>query len=82
MHPADIIAALSKRGINITEVARREGVSPQIVGCVIRGEKRSLPVAKCIAEITGHSLEKLWPGAYQYQPRGRWRDRFISRQAA
>ena len=82
MHPADIIALLSKAGVTLTEIGRREHVSQQIVGCVIRGEKRSLPVAKCIAAITGKSLEDLWPGAYQYAPRGRWRDRFVSRQAA
>ena len=82
MHPADIIALLSKRGIAIGDIARREQVSSQIVGCVIRGEKRSLPIAQCIASVTGKTLEQLWPGAYQYAPRGRWRDRFVSRQAA
>lgn len=82
MHPADIIALLSKRGIAIVDIARLEQVSPQIVGCVIRGEKHSLPIAQCIANLTGKTLEQLWPGAYQYAPRGRWRDRFVRRQTA
>jgi lambda repressor-like predicted transcriptional regulator len=80
MHYADIIAALTKRGWNLTRIAEAEGVNVSSVSRVVRGTGRSISVARRIARIIGVPVNTLWPDAYG-KPRPRYRDR-IDRQAA
>jgi len=65
MHPADIKAAIEKAGTTQAAIARQLGVGPVMVWQVIHGRSVSRPVADAIADITGLSLKKLWPGVYE-----------------
>lgn len=64
MHPADIKAALQKRGYWITDVARGLGVTPSAVSLIVRGEKKSRRVAREISRLTGIPVGRLFPGQY------------------
>jgi lambda repressor-like predicted transcriptional regulator len=64
MHPADIKASLTKAGIPPSKVARRLGLAQAHISNVINSRVKSARVARCIAEITGYSVSKLWPDAY------------------
>lgn len=82
MHHADIFCALMKQRTTLTEIAKEEGVSVSVVSEVIRGKKKSFDVATAIAAKLGKSLNRLWPGQYQYTPKGQRRDTEGDRQAA
>jgi lambda repressor-like predicted transcriptional regulator len=64
MHPADIKALLEKAGYTQISLAKDLKVSDVAVNHVIYGRHSSRRIAKKIAEITGKSLEELWPGRY------------------
>jgi lambda repressor-like predicted transcriptional regulator len=64
MHPADIKAALEKRGYNQTRVADDLHVSASHVHMVIHGDAISLRVAERVGKILGRSPRELWPGVY------------------
>lgn len=70
MHPADINAALQKRGSSQADIARtvigRGGapVSGGAVHLVIRGLSKSAAIAARISEVTGIPVVTLWPGKY------------------
>lgn len=74
MHPADINAALVKRGTNQTRVAELLDVDQSLVSKVIKGTFKSRPVAAAISAATGIPLNDLWPGQYEAKP-GRARTR-------
>ncbi len=80
MHPADIIAALKKKGFSLTRIAREQGVTVTSISAVVHDRDRSVHLAKRIASIVGQPVNTLWPGSYN-RPRPRYRDR-IDRQAA
>lgn len=69
MHPADIHAALIKKGTNQTIIAEKLKVSPAAVTLVIKGTSTSRRIAKAISEATGLSVHTLWPGRYQHARR-------------
>lgn len=64
MHPADIKAALQKRGYWMTDVARGLGITSSAVNLIVRGEKKSRRVALEVSRLTGIPVSRLWPGAY------------------
>lgn len=68
MHPADINAALIKRGMNQTKLAALIGVEQNLVSSVIHGTLNSRPVATAISGATGIPLADLWPGQYDRKP--------------
>lgn len=65
LHPADIKAAIEKKGATQAAIAREFGRSPMAVWNVIHGRTKSRKIADRIAEITGLPLRKLWPGVYE-----------------
>jgi lambda repressor-like predicted transcriptional regulator len=64
MHPADIKAALQKAGSSQTAIAKQRKVSKTTVSDVIYGRTTSRPIADLIAQVTGLTLDELWPGKY------------------
>lgn len=61
MHPAQIQAALAMAGYTQVALARELGLASNTVSAVVKGRGRSAQVEARIAEITGHTLEELWP---------------------
>jgi lambda repressor-like predicted transcriptional regulator len=68
MHPADIKAALQKKGSSLAKVAQTLDVSAPTVSQVISGRTTSRRIAAEVARQTGVSLTRLFP-------RGRYDDR-------
>lgn len=64
MHPADIKAALEKRGTNQTRIAEAMKVSRPTITYVIQGRTKSRRIAEAISKATGIPVNKLWPGKY------------------
>lgn len=69
MHPADIKAALQKKGYTQTQVAamalRRHGhAHKSAVSRVIAGDLKSEGLAKLISQLIGVSPSQIWPGKY------------------
>lgn len=64
MHPADIKAALQKRGSSQTKIAETMNVSRSTITYVIQGRTKSRRVAEAISAVTGVPVERLWPGKY------------------
>lgn len=66
MHPADIQAALKKRGKTQASIATDLSVSKPHVAYVIHGRSKSGRVALAISQATGIPVDRLWPGQYLY----------------
>lgn len=64
MHPEQIKAAIRMKGTTPSAIADDLGISRTTVSHVIRGNGVSERVAKRIAEVTGLSVNELWPGKY------------------
>lgn len=65
MDYCDIKWALCKKGYTVTAVAKKLGLSgPQSVQQVCMRKYYSARVEKCISEITGVPLSKLFPDRY------------------
>ncbi|MFJ5453991.1 helix-turn-helix domain-containing protein [Pectobacterium jejuense] len=61
-HPADIIAALKKRGTSLSAVSRNAGLASSILANAL---KRHWPKGeRLIAEALGSSPEQVWPSRY------------------
>lgn len=69
MHPADIKAALAKRGSSQAKIADAARVSRAHVSYVIQGRSKSRRVADHISLVTGISVDRLWPGMYTHTDR-------------
>lgn len=61
-HPADIVAALHKRGLTLRKLAERCEVSPPAVIKALR--ERNLPSERRIAEAIGIPAQAIWPSRY------------------
>lgn len=66
MHPADIKAALQKRGTSQRQIAESLNLSTSTITYVIQGRGKSGRVAQAISQATGISVDRLWPGQYLY----------------
>lgn len=61
-HPADIVAALHKRGLTLRKLAEQHGVSPKAVIRALR--ERCVPSERRIAEAVGVHPMTIWPSRY------------------
>ena len=71
MHPADIKAALQKKGYTQTQVAamalRRNGhAHKSAISRVIAGDLKSAPLAKLIAGLVDMPVSEIWPNTYPH----------------
>jgi len=64
VHPADIEAALKKRGSSQAAIARALNVSGNAVWLVLHGRGVSRRIAFAISERCGMPIDHLWPGRY------------------
>lgn len=69
MHPAHITATIRELGFSQASIAEVLDVSRSSVTQVISGHAKSRRIAQAIAQITGKSLEELWPGKYASKAR-------------
>ena len=61
-HPADVVAALHKRGITLRKLAEQHNVAAPSIVCALR--RRSLPAERRIAEAIGIAPQEIWPSRY------------------
>lgn len=61
-HPADIVAALHKRGITLRKLGALYGITGRAVTSALR--ERNLPSERRIAEAIGIPAQKIWPSRY------------------
>ncbi len=61
MHRADIIALLRKKGSGICRVATDLQVHPGTVSSVVGGNDSSQRIQSHVAQLTGKSVDALWP---------------------
>lgn len=59
-----IRTALKKRGLSMTDIARRLDVTPTTVCMVSRGAGRSRRVEQAIADAIGFGQHEIWPERY------------------
>lgn len=64
MHPADITAALKRKGFSQAAVGTACAVGRGVANAVVRGVGRSKKVEDKVSEITGVPLAELWPQWY------------------
>lgn len=57
LHKEDIKAAIRKRNLTLTDVARHAGVDESLVSHVLAGRNISANVEEALAEASGYSLE-------------------------
>ncbi|MBF9263584.1 helix-turn-helix domain-containing protein [Paracidovorax cattleyae] len=68
MHPEEIKAAIRMAGTTPTAIAEELNVSRSMVSHVIYSKAKSERIAQRIAQITGRSLEVLWPTSSKRTP--------------
>lgn len=61
-HPADIVAALHKRGMTLRKLGALHGVTGRAVIAALR--ERNLPSERRIAEAIGIPAQQIWPSRY------------------
>ena len=61
-HPANVVAALHKRGITLRKLAEQHNVSGEAVVKALR--ERNLPSEKRIADAIGVPPQDIWPSRY------------------
>lgn len=61
MHPERIKALMRMKGVTPTALADEMGVANSTMSQVISGRSESARIKRRIAEITGYSVETLWP---------------------
>ena len=64
MHPADIKAALHKKGLTSKAVAAHFGITEGSVSQIINGHKKSRRVAVYISKRVRIPVAQLWPNSY------------------
>lgn len=69
MHPADIKAALQKRGSSQAKIAQAAKVTAAHVSYVVQGRSKSRRIANLISNATGISVDRMWPGKYDTDQR-------------
>lgn len=66
-HPADVLAALKKRGHSLSGLSAAHGYHPTAAGKAL---KRSWPAVEAlIAAAIGIPPQQIWPSRYQSSPR-------------
>lgn len=64
MHPADIQAALKKRGYSMADIGTALEVDRGAVYKVVHDKSRSRKIANAISKIIDKPVEEIWPDAY------------------
>ncbi|MGE4545797.1 MAG: transcriptional regulator [Pedobacter sp.] len=72
-HPADIKAALAKKGFTFARIAREHGYRSNSPNSVLWTRWR--PMERIVADIIGVAPEDIWPSRYGSEPQ-----RFITRK--
>ncbi|WP_347253623.1 helix-turn-helix transcriptional regulator [Leminorella grimontii] len=62
-HPADIIAALKKRGTSLAEVSRNAGLASSTLANALN--RRWPKGERLIADALGATPERIWPSRYR-----------------
>lgn len=62
-HPADIIAALKKRGTSLADVSRNSGLASSTLTNALN--RRWPKGERLIAEALGVAPDKIWPSRYR-----------------
>lgn len=62
MHRADIIAAIRKRGKNLTQLSVEAGLHPRTLGNAL--ERKYPKGEKIIGDFIGLAPEEIWPSRY------------------
>jgi Ner family transcriptional regulator len=70
MQPFEIDYELRRLGVSRAELARALKVSPSALSNVIHARTTSFAIASCVARILGRELRDVWPGVYEFKPRG------------
>lgn len=66
-HPADVLAALKKRGLTLAGVSAANGYHPTAAGKAL---KRPWPaLEKIIAEALNRTPDEIWPSRYDHSGR-------------
>jgi lambda repressor-like predicted transcriptional regulator len=63
LSPNDRKAELVRRGVSMSEIARRLEVTPQHVSQVISGDRRSTPVEAAVAAAIGMAVAEVFEPA-------------------
>lgn len=63
-HPEDVKAAIRKQGETIASLARRAGLSKQVVSAAIQS-RSSERAERIVAQCIGVSASKIWPSRYR-----------------
>ena len=71
MQPDFINAELRQKGTPARRIAERLNVWPSAVSSVIKGQSRSLRIAREVSRVIGKPVSELWPGAYEAPRRRR-----------
>jgi Ner family transcriptional regulator len=67
-HPADILAALKKRGYSLAGLSKANGYHPTAAGKAL---VRSWPAMEAlIANAVGVTVQEIWPSRYTTDPEG------------
>lgn len=77
MHPEQIKAAIRMKGTTPSAIADALQISRMTVSHVIHGRGVSARIAKRISEVTGLSVDSMWPGVY-----GQTKEPALMRRAA
>jgi lambda repressor-like predicted transcriptional regulator len=64
MHHEDIKAAMRKKGVRSSDLARHLGVSAMAVSDTLRGRTKSRRIADAVSKIVGRPIHEIWPGLY------------------
>lgn len=69
MHPADIQAALKKKGYSQAKLARELGLHPVSISRVILGKEVSNRIMNAVAVIIGQPVQFIFPDYYLSPPK-------------
>ena len=61
-HPADILAAVQKRGRDLASIARASGIAPRTVSKAL--QEPCYTGEKAIADFLGKPAHEIWPNRY------------------
>ncbi|HPN32310.1 MAG TPA: helix-turn-helix domain-containing protein [bacterium] len=61
MNPLEIRVELMRRGITISEIAKKHKVVPMTVSSVIYGKFQNIKIMKSIVKIIGKSVSEIFP---------------------
>lgn len=70
MDAIEITYRLRRKGYTQSDLAREMEVTQSVVSNTIRGRVTCHRVASRVAALLGQEVQALWPGRYEFKPRG------------